>query len=228
MKGAEGFAAIPNWMFRGRKVSKNAILVYGALASHSGYGGIFPSQETLAEEAQVSERTVREALAELEAKGLIERARRRGRAGRSTSLSTGYSLRPNGPTELPAVVAGSSKGPAISDEATGRIEQVVPLIEEEPIKNPEQAFDEFWKIYPRRVSKLAAHKAFLAAAKKSDVDLILDGARRLANDPNLPDKQFIKHPTTWLNGGGWEDEPLPTRFDRPQVVDVGRDEWMLA
>lgn len=133
---SEGFAAIPNSMFRGGKVSRNGILVYGALASHSGYGGIFPSQETLAEETQLSVRTVRVGLGELTDLGVIERVRRRAREGKSTAMTTGYVLHPNGPAqEVPAMAAGSSvKVPATDDIATGRIAQVTPLIEEEPFK----------------------------------------------------------------------------------------------
>jgi hypothetical protein len=37
--------------------------------------------------------------------------------------------------------------------------------------------------------------------------------RRYAADPNLPDKQFIPLPATWLNGDRWDDDPCPPRRD---------------
>lgn len=73
------------------------------------------------------------------------------------------------------------------------------------------AFDAFWDAYPRHVRKDRARKAFASACRRATAEEIIQGARRLAADPNLPDKQFIPHPTTWLNGGGWDDEPLPER-----------------
>jgi hypothetical protein len=39
----------------------------------------------------------------------------------------------------------------------------------------------------------------------------VDGAIRLAADPNLPEVAFIPHPSTWLNRGGWDDAPYPPR-----------------
>ncbi|WP_318744805.1 MULTISPECIES: helix-turn-helix domain-containing protein [unclassified Corynebacterium] len=79
-------------------------------------------------------------------------------------------------------------------------------------------FDEFWDAYPRKVGKKKARAKFAAAVKAAgDAQRVIDGAQRLAADPNLPEKQFIPHPTTWLERGGWDDEPLPARSLPRQV-----------
>lgn len=94
-------------------------------------------------------------------------------------------------------------------------------------------FDDFWDAYPRKVGKKKARVKFAAAVKAAgDAQRVIDGALRLAADPNLPEKQFIPHPTTWLERGGWDDEPLPSRSpSRPitgrktvseQAADVAR------
>ncbi|MBF6460200.1 hypothetical protein IU433_14255 [Nocardia puris] len=72
-------------------------------------------------------------------------------------------------------------------------------------------FVEFWDIYPRRTDKGGARKAYAKAITRTDPALILDGARRFAADPNLPEAQFIPHASTWLNNERWTDGPLPTR-----------------
>lgn len=72
-------------------------------------------------------------------------------------------------------------------------------------------FDEFWKVYPRKVAKQAAEKAYAKAIKDTDENVIIAGARRYADDPNRVDA-FTAHPTTWLNAGRWNDEPLPERI----------------
>jgi hypothetical protein len=46
------------------------------------------------------------------------------------------------------------------------------------------------------------------------VDDVIEGARRFGNDPNLPDEQFIPHPSTWLNQDRWIDGPLPLRYGK--------------
>lgn len=79
-------------------------------------------------------------------------------------------------------------------------------------------FDEFWAIYPRKVGKDKARTAYTTATKRTDEDTIIAGATRLSQDPNLPEKTFIPHPTTWLTRGGWDDEPLPSRRS-PQNID---------
>ena len=76
-------------------------------------------------------------------------------------------------------------------------------------------FEKFWDVYPRRVGKQAALKAFTKEAKTTDPADIIAGAQRLADDPNLPDKTFIPHPATWLTRAGWLDEPYPQRETKP-------------
>lgn len=80
-----------------------------------------------------------------------------------------------------------------------------------------ELFDRFWQAYPRRVEKRAALNAFEKAVLKTKVDpeMIIGAAARYAADPNRVDR-FTKHPTTWLNGGCWEDDPLPARGSTPQ------------
>ena len=70
-------------------------------------------------------------------------------------------------------------------------------------------FDEFWSLYPRKVQKEDARKAWTKVTRGTLPDAILAGVKRVAADPNLPEKQFIPYPATWLNAGGWDDEPFP-------------------
>lgn len=77
-------------------------------------------------------------------------------------------------------------------------------------------FEEFWEHYPRKVGKDKAKTKYVAATKRADEQTIIDGATRLASDPNLPEKKYIPHPTTWLERGSWDDEPLPARWDTPK------------
>lgn len=74
-------------------------------------------------------------------------------------------------------------------------------------------FNDFWAVYPRKVGKQKARGKYAAAVKRAgDEQTVIDGAHRLAADPNLPEAKFIPHPTTWLERDGWEDEPLPPRM----------------
>ena len=73
-------------------------------------------------------------------------------------------------------------------------------------------FDAFWSLYPKKVGgKIDAHKAFTKAVKAAGLDVVMAGLTRYANDINLPDRQFIPNPCTWLNGGRWDDGPCDPR-----------------
>lgn len=73
------------------------------------------------------------------------------------------------------------------------------------------SFDDFYAAYPRKVAKDAARKAWDKAIRRTPPGRILAGAERFASDPNLPEKQFVPYPATWLNAGSWDDEPQPPR-----------------
>ncbi|MCO1575005.1 MarR family winged helix-turn-helix transcriptional regulator [Crossiella sp. SN42] len=70
-------------------------------------------------------------------------------------------------------------------------------------------FDEFWSIYPRKVGKTAARKAWDRALRDATPEAILTGAARFAAQRAGQDPKFTPHPATWLNAGRWDDEDTP-------------------
>lgn len=71
------------------------------------------------------------------------------------------------------------------------------------------SFEEFWQAYPRRVGKQEAGKAWAKNKCDSKLPLILTTIRKLKISPEWTKDagKFIPHPTTWINRGGWDDEP---------------------
>jgi hypothetical protein len=65
----------------------------------------------------------------------------------------------------------------------------------------ENLFLEFWEVYPRKVARGDAQKAYLKALSRASHAEILAGAKRYKPDP-----KFTKHPATWLNADCWLDE----------------------
>jgi hypothetical protein len=83
----------------------------------------------------------------------------------------------------------------------------------------DQQFLTFWGIYPLRRSKRKAQIAWRKAVKRlganpDAIATILAGAKRYRDDPNRDD-EFTKYAEGWLNGDGWDDEPLPFRLRSP-------------
>ena len=69
-------------------------------------------------------------------------------------------------------------------------------------------FASFWKIYPRRVARGAALKAWKrATGAGADPETIIRGAVRYAAERHGEPDRWTKHPATWLNGECWTDDP---------------------
>ncbi|MEW1813256.1 hypothetical protein AB0284_21445 [Pseudarthrobacter phenanthrenivorans] len=73
---------------------------------------------------------------------------------------------------------------------------------------PPMEFDQFWAAYPRRVGKQAAIKAWAKAVKITEPQKIIDAAASYARTVRDKDPQYTAHPSSWLNAGRWDDEPL--------------------
>lgn len=75
----------------------------------------------------------------------------------------------------------------------------------------EQEFEtEFWPLYPRKVGKGAARKAYVAARKRGvTLEALIAGVKRYAAERASEDPKFTQHASTWLGAEGWDDEPTP-------------------
>lgn len=72
-----------------------------------------------------------------------------------------------------------------------------------------ESFNDFWKAYPKKVSKATALKAWNKLKPNDDlVREILSALERQKTSVQWQkdNGQFIPYPATWLNGRRWEDE----------------------
>jgi len=83
--------------------------------------------------------------------------------------------------------------------------------EEEHVQILDTQFETFWMVWPKRVAKGDAKKAWTKALKDADARTIITAATEYAHSPHLPERQFIPLPATWLNGQRWLDDlPQPS------------------
>jgi hypothetical protein len=68
-------------------------------------------------------------------------------------------------------------------------------------------FDDFWAIYPRKKEKKRARVSFNRLSKKTQSECI-EGVKKYIKQIEIQgtEPQFIKHPSTFINGENWEDE----------------------
>jgi len=231
------------WQVEGLQPVERLLLVALADYADEAWS-CFPSQAVLAARACCAERTVRDRLRSMEDRGLFRRDRRYADGVRTSDrfvLNRGYrqdlpvdGYRQIGAT-LPANMGDLTGSRLPGNHQNHQNHQITPI---SPTADDEQstdfveqakgaepavlgvqvvdgAFSAFWSCYPKKVGKRGAEQAFRAAVKRvGNPTPILEGARRLRDDPNLPkgvDRKYIPHASTWLNQDRWEDEPLPAR-----------------
>lgn len=71
----------------------------------------------------------------------------------------------------------------------------------------DQDFEDWWRVYPHKVGKDAAAKAYRKALTRTDSPTLFAKAQAFAAEQTGKDPQYIAHPSTWLNQGRWMDEP---------------------
>lgn len=234
----EGFAVIPRWVIRDSKLSGIGLLVLLALLDRTNASGVcWPSKNTIAAEARCSKRSVDKALEELRESGFVRWKQRPAMDGNyqtnyysvanlfadhSESLGGGAGAARTRCTDYTGVVQELHRGgaPDARKVTTREVTTVKELTPIPPKGGSGQAskfaytedFTAFWQAYPRKTGKKAAAKAYAKAIKEGATPQeLVQGAARLAADPNRVD-QYTPHPATWLNQGRWEDEtPLPAR-----------------
>lgn len=79
-------------------------------------------------------------------------------------------------------------------------------------------FEDFWALYPRRVARKDALRAWERVAPALHVTVIeaLFDWRRVWMQRG--EMQFVPHAATWLNGERWDDE-LPQGYARPRPAE---------
>lgn len=208
-------------------LSTSEKMVLLVIADHADDEGrnAWPSMQTIARKASLSHRQAKRIVAALRDGGWIVVEEQAGgtREMRDDRRPNRYTVLPNGGTSASSrdVARGDIEDPRgdICDSHGGSPMTPKPSIEPSLIEPPiniddrrfaAQHFDTFWNIYPRKVGKQAAAAAFKKACEVEDPIRIHQAAARFRDDPNRED-QFTPHPTTWLNQGRWDDDPLPSR-----------------
>lgn len=84
--------------------------------------------------------------------------------------------------------------------------------------NIDNLFNNFYNKYPNKKSKTKALVSFKKALKKVSFEKLMDGLEKYLKEIEIKktEKQYIKHPATWLNQGCWDDEYEQQKTIEPQ------------
>lgn len=141
---------------------------------------------------------------------------------RMTQAFETIGLLPDGDSLL-AVIGARGEGERMA------VERVIALLwsknaagQIEPVGKPKHSlsedFSEFYRAYPRKKGRLHAEKAYARARRMASHADIMAGLSAYVASCRGSEAHYVKHPATWLNSGGWMDEPDENRSPLMQAA----------
>jgi hypothetical protein len=197
------------------RATGRAKLVLLGIANHLGDHGAWPSISTLARYANASERSVKRDIQELVELGelKVELQNAPTKTQYKTNLywitiGSGVTDSASGVTDW--VSRGDSSGKSgVTPVGT---QNIILTIKEPSLKSDLDSFDTFWNLYPKKVAKADALKAWKQVLKKKTADELI-ALTKAYSESKLPDMTYIPYPASWLNKGLYEavenDKPAP-------------------
>jgi len=183
------------------KATGRAKLVLLGIANHLGDQGAWPSIATLARYANASERSVKRDLQELVELGELKIELQNAPTNHQYKTNLYWITIPAGVTDSASGVTnwvsrGDSSGKSgVTPVGTQNINLT---IKETSKKTSNDRFDEFWNLYPKRIAKADALKAWNKALKRKTADELI-GLTKAYSESKLPDITYIPYPASWLN-----------------------------
>ena len=207
---SQPFAQVPNSAIRDPQISPNAFRLLAYLMSHKeGYEltyGQIERQTTLGRYA------INEAIRVLTDKGWLRTERTKKENGQFGPTS----FHILDPEAVDSVADDSSAGHSTMEQPTD-IKNTNYLEKTKDKEKHSEGFDEFWNLYPKKIAKADALKAWSKATKTKTADELLKLTKAYA-EGKLPEDKYIPYPASWLNKGLYESvevaeaKPLPKLF----------------
>lgn len=222
---SDNFINIQGWMVKELELKGNELIIFAIIYgfSQDGISKFTGSLTYLAEWTNSTKQGVLKALNNLQKKELICKKEiiknkikyceysvlilNKVDGGIKQSL-TGYSTKFNGGIK-------QSLPNSINNNIENKIDNNTYIVD----------FDEFYSLYPRKEAKQKALQAYIKARKKGVDKISLLEALKKYNEyikTNKKEREFVKLPATWLNGGCWEDEYGIEEKDTGKLLEIAQ------
>jgi hypothetical protein len=201
------FTQIPNNWVRDSNLSLKAIGLLTQLMSHRP--GWNMSISSLARFNKTGVRTIKSAVQELELNGYLVRSEKQEHNADGTFADYVWT------TADPLQNSVTAKSVDAKQHTKNTITK-----EQQPIKNKQEntvddSFDTFWLLYPKKIAKADAVKAWKQVLKKKTADEMI-ALTKAYSESKLPDMTYIPYPASWLNKGLYEAvEETPKAVAKP-------------
>jgi len=215
---------IMNAVWRESKSKGRARLVLLSIADHQGELGAWPSIETLAKMVNSSPRSVQRDIQDLIELGELVVEFRSAPTYGPYKANRYFVNLPGVTNEVSEVTKTASEVTDLESEVTESASEVTAggvltlnrTLKETLTKQADESFETFWNLYPKKVAKADALKAWKQVLKKKTADEMI-GITKAYSESKLPDVTYIPYPASWLNKGLYEsvENEKPTQASKP-------------
>lgn len=202
------------------KATGRAKLVLLGIANHLGDQGAWPAISTLARYANASERSVKRDIQELVELGELKVELQNAPTKSQYKTNLYWLTIGSGVTDsVSGVTTQVSRGDSSGKSGVTPVgtQNIILTIKEPSNKTLVGEFEKFWDLYPKKVSKGDALRAWNKAIKRKTADELLKLTKAYA-ESQLPEIKYIPYPASWLNKELYESvevaeaKPLPKLF----------------
>lgn len=229
--GRMGSSIVPNWRWEDPDLDSYELRIAGWLASNTqGFTDEYVTRNRIAKKTGISQGKVSTSVGKLIALGIvsvetidIDQSKGGSRWVVTVHFDVWDSPQPRSPDDQGPVTTRPGPGHVVTATTGNPLEKTTPsnTCSSTSLTSVDE-FDSFWSLYPRRVGKKEARKAWDRMTVENRASaLCVVGAHAALWEREGRGSTKIPHASTWLNRESWEDEIsyTPDRQSGPRKND---------
>ncbi len=228
-----GYGLVFKRVMKDRNISIEAKALYSYLSAYAGADeSSFPSVELIKHELNIGKQRYQRARRELENAGYLQVDRKQNGNIYGSNLYTLFhnprqvDIRPvdSQPVEIQSVDSQPTTNNSITNNS---ITSNSKTINNSATDVTRERFEEWWKLYDKKLDKKKAFSLFKSALKKHEFDTIMNGTREYLK--TITDKQYQKYPKTFLSQESYlndfTEELQPSGMDQLNRMKYDESYW---
>lgn len=228
-----GYGLVFKRVMKDRNISIEAKALYSYLSAYAGADeSSFPSVELIKHELNIGKQRYQRARRELEKAGYLQVDRKQNGNIYGSNLYTLFhsprqvDIRPvdSQPVEIQSVDSQPTTNNSITNN---NITSNSKTINNSATDVTRERFEEWWKLYDKKLDKKKAFSLFKSALKKHEFETIMNGTREYLK--TITDKQYQKYPKTFLSQESYlndfSEELQPSGMDQLNRMKYDESYW---
>ena len=228
-----GYGLVFKRVMKDRNISIEAKALYSYLSAYAGADeSSFPSVELIKHELNIGKQRYQRARRELENAGYLQVDRKQNGNIYGSNLYTLFhsprqvDIRPvdSQPVEIQSVDSQPTTNNSITNN---NITSNSKTINNSATDVTRERFEEWWKLYDKKLDKKKAFSLFKSALKKHEFETIMNGTREYLK--TITDKQYQKYPKTFLSQESYlndfSEELQPSGMDQLERMKHDESYW---